>query len=88
MGLDKVLRPHPNDVDGDNLSDIQDQTMSTVVMYLKPSVFKQMEEVFHQDKETIMYNKVVTVLLTDNMQQKVLVFFHASSGQPPQHLVP
>lgn len=44
MGLGKVLKPKPEDVDGDTWSDIQDQAVSIVTLYLKPNVMKQVEE--------------------------------------------
>lgn len=36
---------------------------------------------FHRDKEIITYDRVVTALLTDNMQHKLLVSMHVSYNQ-------
>lgn len=44
MGLGKVLKPKPLNVDDEDWNDIQDQTVSTVTFYLKPNVLKQVEE--------------------------------------------
>ena len=41
-GLGKVLRPKPEKMNDEDWRDIQEQAVSTVIMYLQPSVLKQL----------------------------------------------
>lgn len=43
MGLEKVLKPKPLNVDDEEWNEIQDQALSVVTLYLKPNVLKQEE---------------------------------------------
>ncbi|OAE32229.1 hypothetical protein AXG93_4525s1100 [Marchantia polymorpha subsp. ruderalis] len=44
MGLGKVLKPKPLNVDDKDWNEIQDQTLSIVTLYLKPNVLKQVDD--------------------------------------------
>ncbi|OAE28291.1 hypothetical protein AXG93_2507s1030 [Marchantia polymorpha subsp. ruderalis] len=44
MGLEKVPKPKPLNVDDENWNEIQDQAVSIVTLYLKPNVLKQVKE--------------------------------------------
>ncbi|OAE34133.1 hypothetical protein AXG93_2891s1580 [Marchantia polymorpha subsp. ruderalis] len=44
MGLGKVFKPKHLNIDDEDWNEIQDQTMSIVIFYLKPNVLKQVDD--------------------------------------------
>ncbi|OAE35568.1 hypothetical protein AXG93_2841s1010 [Marchantia polymorpha subsp. ruderalis] len=118
MGLGKVLKPKPLNVDDEDWNDIQDQKLMSFKMVedtkiqdhidafndllvdllnlgedlsdekksllllssLLASYHTLSRVLLHRDKESITYNEVVTTLLTDNIQQKLVSYSTSSSS--------
>ena len=68
MGLGRILKPMPSGMDQDEWESIQEQSVSLVSLYLKPSVFKQVAE---QTDVTKMFDTLRSKYYQDDMTNRL-----------------